>query len=145
MMRKAAGVIVALILPFVLAMVLLRMYFGLEPMDNQRFLNIFVEMPDFGKQIVNEFQHLQSVLKEISVYAQEVGSAAKVVVDKVGSGDLLQIVTGIFEYLGNVISVVGKLWWVLVRSVYFALTMVGLLLIEPVNIVVYFIGALITP
>lgn len=145
MMRKAAGVIIALILPFVLAMVLLRMYFGLEPMDNQRFLNIFVEMPDFGKQIVTEFQHLQSVLKEISVYAQEVGSAAKIVVDKVGSGDLLQIVTGIFEYLGNVISVVGKLWWVLVRSVYFALTMVGLLLIEPVNIVVYFIGALVTP
>ena len=144
-MRKAAGVILALILPFVLAMVLLRMYFGVEPMDNQRFLNIFVEMPDFGKQVVNEFEKLQSVLKEISLYSTELGSAAKVVVDKVGSGDLLQIVTGIFEYLGNVISVVGKLWWVLVRSVYFALTMVGLLLIEPVNIVVYFIGALVTP
>lgn len=144
-MRKAAGVILALILPFVLAMVLLRMYFGVEPMDNQRFLNIFVEMPDFGKQVVNEFEKLQSVLKEVSSYSTELGSAAKVVFDRVGSGDLLQIVTGIFEYIGNVVSVVGKLWWVLVRSVYFALTMVGLLLIEPVNIVVYFIGALVTP
>lgn len=144
-MRKAAGVIIALVLPFVLAMVLLRMYFGVEPMDNQRFLNIFVEMPDFGNQVVHEFENLQSVLKEISSYADELADAAKVVVDKVGSGDLVQIVTGIFEYLGSVISVVGKLWWVLVRSVYFALTMVGLLLIEPVNIVVYFIGALITP
>lgn len=144
-MRKAAGVILALILPFVLAMVLLRMYFGVEPMDNQRFLNIFVEMPDFGKQVVGEFEKLQSVLKEISSYSTELGSAAKVVVGKVGSGDLLQIVTGIFEYIGSVVSVVGKLWWVLVRSVYFALTMVGLLLIEPVNIVVYFIGALVTP
>lgn len=144
-MRKAAGVILALILPFVLAMVLLRMYFGVEPMDNQRFLNIFVEMPDFGKQVVNEFEKLQSLLKEISSYSNELGSAANVVFGKVASGDLLQIITGIFEYIGSVLSVVGKLWWVLVRSFYFALAMVGLLLIEPVNIVVYFIGALITP
>lgn len=144
-MRKAAGVIIALILPFVLAMVLLRMYFGVEPMDNQRFLNIFVEMPDFGRQIVAEFDKLQSVLKEISSYSNELGSAAKVAIDRVATGDLLQIVTGIFEYLGSVIQVVGKLWWVLVRSFYFALAMVGLILIEPVNIVVYFIGALITP
>lgn len=142
-MRKAGALIVSIVIPFVLAIVLLRMYFDLPEMDADRFTAMFVEMPDFGRQIVAEFQNMSAVLAELRTFAARINDAASDALKQFATGDILEMLTAVFNYLWQVILIVGDIWWVMFRSVYYACVMVGLILVEPVNIVVYFISALI--
>lgn len=141
-MRKAAGVIVALTLPFVVALVLLRVYFGVGPMNVSQYLNIFVEMPDFGREVVDEFHEIAEMLKEIDGIYGDYTNAYVDIATQFNSGDFFAAVGAVFRLIAELFKAVGQIWWVLVRSLYYGFVMIGMLFTEPIRVVIYFISKL---